>query len=56
MRRCKTSRRIKKIADADEKCIGFNTLGWMKYVIVPEIEFLTLYKSDKINQGLYVKL
>ncbi len=46
---------LKKIADADDKCVGFNTLGWLKYRLVPEIDFVTLYKSDKKSQGLYVK-
>jgi tetratricopeptide (TPR) repeat protein len=47
---------LKKLADDDEKCVGFNTLGYLKYNICDEKNMIYLWKSTKTDQGLYVKI
>lgn len=44
---------LKKLADADDKCVGFNTFGYLKYKINDNLIQLTKI-TDK-RQGLYVK-
>jgi GR25 family glycosyltransferase involved in LPS biosynthesis len=45
---------LKKICKQNKRCIGFNTLGWLKYYIHNETHFrqIPTFKSD--NEGLYV--
>jgi hypothetical protein len=50
----KTPDQMKQIAESTPECIGFNTLGWLKKEIKDEKEFIHLYLSTEINQGLYV--
>jgi len=46
---------LKKLSDDDDKCNGFNTLGWIKHTIVPKEKFCTLYGKKNLDDGLYVK-
>lgn len=52
----KTVEELTEIARNDPKCVAFNTNGWVKYKVQNENEFVKLYKSDNVNQGLYVKM
>ena len=40
----------------DPRCIGFNTSGWVKYNIKPDDQLVGLYRSERIDEGLYVKI
>lgn len=51
----KTVYELKQIANSNPKCVGFNTLGWIKYEIKSEDEFIHLPYSNKLMDGLYVK-
>jgi FkbM family methyltransferase len=42
---------LMKICEEDENCVGFNTLGWMKYFIVEKENFSNL---DDKSGGLYL--
>jgi len=52
-----TIEELKKIADKDENCIGFNTYGYFKSEIKNEKDFCNLNNrySNYICDGLYVK-
>lgn len=45
---------LKQICDANPKCVGFNTLGYMKHKIVHPDNFMNLNYANK-GGGLYVK-
>lgn len=45
---------LKEIADNDDNCICFNTLGYLKYNIKPIDHLIRLYTGPK-GSGLYVK-
>jgi len=47
---------LKKICDENNLAKGFNTLGWIKNIIVPENDFCELYMATNYSQGLYVKI
>ncbi len=51
----KTVDELKKIAEDNPRCVAFNSLGWMKYQVRSESEFIHLYMSNKLTDGLYVK-
>ncbi len=51
----KTIAELQKIADADERCAGFNTYGYLKHKIREEHEFVRLPGTDYKLHGLYVK-
>jgi GR25 family glycosyltransferase involved in LPS biosynthesis len=51
----KTIAELQKIADADARCMGFNTYGYLKYKIRDENEFVRLPGTDYKLHGLYVK-
>jgi len=42
---------LKDLADSDNNCVGFNTLGWLKY----NIQNSLIKLSDDPNMGLYIK-
>src|SRR3990172_11712037 len=50
----KTVQELKEIADKDLNCMGFNTLGFLKYKITSEIDFKSL-NTKLYYDGLYVK-
>ncbi len=43
-----------KIVDEDERCVAFNTLGWIKHKVIPDM--VTLYGARSLDDGLYVRL
>jgi hypothetical protein len=49
----KTVDELKNLADNDTVCAAFNTLGWMKYRVKPELK--SLYGANKMTDGIYVK-
>ena len=51
----KTYNELKEIADNDERCAGFNTYGFLKYKIIDQPDFITLYGTQSNLDGLYVK-
>lgn len=46
---------LRKICD-DKKCLAFNTLGYVKYDVVDEKDFIYLPTSIMSNEGMYVKI
>lgn len=50
----KTVEELKEECDKDPKCIGFNTLGYMKHTINDEDDFISLPNYDGKLSGLYV--
>jgi len=50
----KSIEELKSIADNEPKCVGFNTLGFLKHHIKPESNFIEL-NSEVSTEGLYVK-
>ncbi len=47
---------IKKKADDDDKCVAFNTFGYLKHKICHPSEFKTIPNMKSTTQGLYVKV
>ena len=48
---------MKQMADQDNTCVGFNTLGWFKKSVTEDYKsMIYLPYSDKETQGLYVKI
>jgi hypothetical protein len=43
---------LKKMCDENEYCMGFNTLGYLKYRLLPTSQLTNINNS---NQGLYIK-
>ena len=52
----KSIEELRRMCDNDEGCAGFNTLGFFKYKIVPEDQFISIPYATKISDGLYVKI
>ena len=50
----KSIEELKQICDNDPKCVGFNTLGFLKHKIKPESDFINL-NLETMTEGLYVK-
>lgn len=50
----KSLEELKTMADNDPKCVGFNTLGFLKNCIRPESEFIDILRGIP-NEGMYVK-
>ena len=46
---------LKDIADNNDKCIAFNTYGYLKDIIVNESNFIELRDRSLKTEGLYVK-
>lgn len=44
---------LKELAEQDPYCLAFNTLGWLKYRVKPELK--NLYGANKMTDGIYVK-
>ena len=51
----KTVQELKELCDSDDRYLGFNTLGWVKYHILPVENLNILYGSRDHRDGLYVK-
>ena len=51
----KTINELKNIADSLPACVGFNTLGYLKYKIVDKDKFIHLPNLKNNIDGLYVK-
>ena len=51
----KTLHELKKMADKNQNCVGFNTLGWLKEAVVPENELKSLWGSESAKDGIYIK-
>lgn len=51
----KSVEELKEVCDHDDTCEGFNTNGWIKWKIVPEVEMSFLPFHFQTHQGLYVK-
>jgi hypothetical protein len=51
----KTVQELKELCDSDDRYLGFNTLGWIKYHILPVESLNILYGSKNHHDGLYVK-
>lgn len=47
--------KLKEKADADPKCVGFNTLGWLKFDIKHDSKLVDLYTATQESEGLYIK-
>jgi hypothetical protein len=43
-------------ARKDPACVSFNTLGYLKKTMTDEKDWIILPQSDKLEQGLYVKI
>ncbi|CAH6421100.1 Glycosyltransferase family 25 (LPS biosynthesis protein) [uncultured virus] len=46
---------LKKICDQDDTCVGFNTIGYIKYKIIDSNELINLSENYSKTEGLYVK-
>ena len=51
----KSIKELKNIADSLPTCIGFNTLGYLKYKISEVSSFIYLPNIKNNPEGLYVK-
>lgn len=51
----KSIQELKNIADSLPNCLGFNTLGYLKYKILNEKDFVFLPNVKNNPEGLYVK-
>lgn len=52
----KSIEELKKICDNNNKCIGFNTYGYLKHKIEPINKFIDLPNVSYMNDGIYVKV
>ena len=48
-----TLEELKKLADKDPKCLGFNTRGWLKYRIRNNLN--NMYANNEFTNGIYIK-
>jgi GR25 family glycosyltransferase involved in LPS biosynthesis len=47
---------MKKIADADQRCVGFNTWGYYKYAVLDKTKYINLHNQyNQAQNGLFVK-
>lgn len=47
--------KLKEMCDLDDKCMGFDTLGWLKKEIIPRDKWLPLAPGDS-QAGLYINI
>ena len=52
----KTIQELKELCDKDDRCIGFNTNGYLKTLIYPEFKFVPVSSDNKITNGLFVNI